>query len=98
MELAVEIYKATEKFPKEETYGLTLQIRRTAISIPSNISERAGRNSKNEFRPFSSIANGPSYKLQSQFVLSNRFNLLTDETTEILSTKIDEIQKMNYSF
>ena len=98
MELTVEIYKATEKFPKEETYGLTSQIRRAAVSIPSNISEGAGRNSKNEFRHFLSIANGSSYELQSQLVISNRLNLLTDETTEILLTKIDEIQKMNYSF
>jgi four helix bundle protein len=98
MELTVEIYKATEKFPKEETYGLTSQIRRAAVSIPSNISEGAGRNSKNEFRHFLSIANGSSYELQSQLVISNRLNLLTDETTEILLTKIDEIQNMNYSF
>ena len=98
MELTVEIYKATEKFPKEETYGLTSQIRRAAVSIPSNISEGAGRNSKNEFRHFLSIANGSSYELQSQLVISNRLNLITDETTEILLTKIEEIQKMNYSF
>lgn len=98
MELTIEIYKATEKFPKEETYGLTSQIRRAAVSIPSNISEGAGRNSKNEFRHFLSIANGSSYELQSQLVISNRLNLITDETTEILLTKIDEIQKMNYSF
>ena len=98
MELTVEIYKATDKFPKEETYGLTSQIRRAAVSIPSNISEGAGRNSKNEFKHFLSIANGSSYELQSQLVISNRLNFLTDEATEILLTKIDEIQKMNYSF
>ena len=98
MELTVDIYKATEKFPKEETYGLTSQIRRAAVSIPSNISEGAGRNSNNEFRHFLSIANGFSYELQSQLVISNKLNLLTDETAEILLNKIDEIQKMNYSF
>ena len=98
MELTVDIYKATEKFPKEETYGLTSQIRRAAVSIPSNISEGAGRNSNNEFRHFLSIANGSSYELQSQLVISNKLNLLTDETAEILLNKIDEIQKMNYSF
>ena len=98
MELTVDIYKATEKFPKEETYGLTSQIRRAAVSIPWNISEGAGRNSNNEFRHFLSIANGSSYELQSQLVISNKLNLLTDETAEILLNKIDEIQKMNYSF
>lgn len=98
IELTVEIYKATEKFPKEETYGLTSQIRRAAVSIPSNISEGVGRNSNNEFRHFLSIANGSSYKLQTQLTISNKLDLLNDGTTEALLNKIDEIQKMNYSF
>ena len=98
IELTVEIYKATEKFPKEETYSLTSQIRRAAVSIPSNISEGAGRNSSNEFRHFLSIANGSSYELQSQLVISNKLNFLTNGTTESLLNRIDEIQKMNYSF
>ncbi|MES2131618.1 MAG: four helix bundle protein [Bacteroidota bacterium] len=98
IELTVEIYKATEKFPKEETYGLTSQIRRAAVSIPSNISEGAGRNSNNEFRHFLSIANGSSYELQTQLTISNKLALLNDGTTETLLNKIDEIQKMNYSF
>lgn len=98
IELTVEIYKATEKFPKEETYGLTSQIRRAAVSIPSNISEGAGRNSNNEFRHFLSIANGSSYELQTQLTISNKLDLLNDGTTEALLNKIDEIQKMNYSF
>ena len=95
---AERIFEISKSFPKEETYGLTSQIRRAAVSIPSNISEGAGRNSKNEFKHFLSIANGSSYELQSQLVISNRLNFLTDEATEILLTKIDEIQKMNYSF
>ncbi len=98
MELTVEIYKATEKFPKEETYGLTSQIRRAAVSIPSNISEGAGRNSKNEFRQFLSVANGSSYELQTQVIIANQLNLLNDETTDALLSKIEEIQKMNYGF
>jgi len=98
IELTVEIYKATEKFPKEETYGLTSQIRRAAVSIPSNISEGAGRNSPNEFRHFLAITNGSSYELQSQLIISNQLNFLANNTTESLLNKIDEIQKMNYSF
>ncbi len=98
IELTVEIYKTTEKFPKEETYGLTSQIRRAAVSIPSNISEGAGRNSHNEFRHFLAIANGSSYELQSQLIILNQLNFLANNTTESLLNKIDEIQKMNYSF
>ncbi len=98
IDLTVDVYKATEKFPKEETYGLTSQIRRAVVSIPSNISEGAGRNSKNEFRHFLSIANGSSYELQTQIVISNKLNLLTDKTTAVLLNQVDEIQKMNYSF
>jgi len=52
IDLTVEVYKATENFPREETYGLTSQIRRAAVSIPSNISEGAGRNSKKNFGTF----------------------------------------------
>lgn len=96
--LTVDVYQATESFPKEETYGLTSQIRRSAVSIPSNISEGAGRNSNHEFRHFLSIANGSSYELQTQIVISNKLNLLTEETTAILLSQVDEIQKMNYSF
>jgi four helix bundle protein len=98
IDLTVDVYKATEKFPKEETYGLTSQIRRAAVSIPSNISEGAGRNSNNEFRHFLSIANGSSYELQTQIVISNKLALLTEETTQVLLNQIDEIQKMNHSF
>lgn len=91
MDLAVEIYKATEKFPREEMYGLTSQIRRGAVSIPSNISEGAGRNTKGEFRQFLGIANGSSYEVQTQLIISNRLNLIDDRTVEPLLKEIDEI-------
>lgn len=98
IDLSVEVYKAKENFPKEETYGLTSQIRRAAVSIPSNISEGAGRNSNKEFRYFLSVANGSSYELQTQIVISNKLNLLTDSVSAALLSKIEEVQKMNYSF
>lgn len=96
LELAVEIYKATEKFPREETYGLTSQIRRAAVSVPSNISEGAGRNTKGEFKQFLGIANGSSYEVQTQLMISNRLKLVDDITLERLLKEIDETQKMNY--
>ena|ERR1035437_1822080 len=96
IDLTVEVYKATEKFPKEEKYGLTSQMRRAAVSIPSNISEGAGRNTKGEFRQFLGIANGSSYELQTQLIISNRLELIDNKTIEPLLNEIVELQKMNY--
>jgi four helix bundle protein len=69
IDLATEIYKLTAEFPKEEKYGLTSQIRRSAISVPSNIAEGAGRNSDKEFVYFLGVSNGSSYELQTQLVI-----------------------------
>src|SRR5437868_11620623 len=90
IELSVEVYKATQHFPKEETYNLTSQTRRSAISIPSNIAEGAGRNSANEFVHFLGISNGSAFELQTQLVISNRLNLLKEETLNPLLGSIDE--------
>lgn len=98
MDLSVEVYKATSGFPKEEIYGLTSRIKRSAISIPSNISEGAGRNSNKEFIHFLGIANGSSYELQTQLIISNKLNLISNETLESLLKPIEEIQKMTYTF
>ena len=78
-------------------YGLTSQLRRAAVSVPSNISEGAGRNSNNEFKHFLSIANGSCYELQTQIVLSNKLNFISSEECDKLILKIEELQKMNYS-
>ena len=98
IDLAIDVYKATENFPKEEKYGLTSQTRRSAVSVPSNIAEGAGRNSDKEFSHFLGISNGSSYELQTQLIISNKLNLLSDTTVEPLLYRIDEIQKMNYGF
>jgi four helix bundle protein len=98
IDLAVDVYKATSTFPTDERFGLISQSRRAAVSIPSNIAEGAGRNSKKEFSNFLGIANGSSYELQTQLVISNKLNLLENELLNDLLSKIDELQKMNYSF
>ena len=76
IELSVEVYRATSSFPKQEIFGLTSQIRRSAISISSNIAEGAGRNSKNEFYHFLGIANGSSQELKTQLIISDRLQLI----------------------
>jgi four helix bundle protein len=98
VDLSVEVYKATSNFPKEEMYGLTSQIRRSAVSVPSNISEGAGRNSNKEFVYFLGIANGSSNELQTQLIISNKLKLITNEILNQLLKDIEEIQKMTYTF
>ena len=91
MDLASEAYSVTGKFPKEEQYGLTLQIRRSAVSIPSNIAEGAARNSKKEFAQFLYVALGSSAELETQLLLASRmgFHSNTD-----LFESIERVRKM----
>ena len=96
IDLTVDVYKSTNNFPKAETYGLTSQIRRAAVSIPSNIAEGAGRNSDNEFKHFLGIASGSFFELQTQLIISNRLNLIEENIVEPLLKEIEELQRMNY--
>lgn len=96
--LVKQVYLIISDLPKDEKFGLSSQIKRCAISIPSNISEGAGRNSKNEFIHFLSIANGSSYELKTQLILTKELNLINEKQINELLDKIDEVQKMNYSF
>lgn len=96
VDLAVKIYEMTQDFPKEEVYGLTSQIRRSGVSIPSNIAEGSGRNSNKEFNYFLGISHGSSYELDTQLIIANRIGFLKEEQFNDLQTDIDEIQKMNH--
>jgi four helix bundle protein len=96
MDLAVQVYELSSKFPSDERFGLTSQVRRCAVSIPSNISEGAGRNTKDEFKQFLGIANGSAYELQTQLIIANKLNFIDENSTESILEIIDEIQKMNY--
>ena len=98
VELTVQVYTASADFPKEEKYGLTSQIRRASVSIASNISEGAGRNSDGEFVHFWGIANGSSYELQTQLTLANKLALLSSEVIAPMLSEIDSLQKMIYRF
>ena len=97
MDITEKCYKASENFPKEEKYGLTSQLRRSAVSIPSNISEGAGRNTNGEFRQFLGIANGSSYELLTQLYLSARLNLIKEENVRPIINEVLKVTKMNFS-
>ena len=97
MDITENCYKASEKFPKEETYGLASQLRRSAVSIPSNISEGAGRNTNGEFTQFLGIANGSSLELLTQLYLSKRLNLITEDKVRPIINEVLKVTKMNYS-
>lgn len=96
--LTIELYAILSNFPTEEKYGLISQIKRSGISISSNIAEGAGRNSNKEFIHFLGIANGSSYELQTQIIIASNLNLIDQIISESLLNKIDEIQKMIYGF
>jgi four helix bundle protein len=74
IELVKEIYRITEKFPPSESYGLTNQIRRAAVSIPSNIAEGQERNSAKEFRQFLAIALGSVAEIETQLIIAKEIN------------------------
>ena len=94
IELVVDIYKKSNKFPKEEVYGLTSQIRRSAVSIPSNIAEGSGRNSDKEFNRFLDISLGSSFELETQLIIAHKLKFLSDSDYETLNNEIIEEQKM----
>jgi len=94
IELVTSIYQITSSFPKEELYGLTSQIRRAAVSIPSNIAEGAARNHDNEFRQFLYIALGSGAELETQLTISKELGFLSDEKSQELMNELNSISKM----
>ena len=97
IDLVVDVYKATAEYPRDERFGLISQTQRSAVSIPSNIAEGAGRNSDKEFIHFLSVSNGSSYELETQILVAERLNFITKETSGHICQQLDEIQKMNYN-
>ena len=92
------VYEIVVALPSDEKYGLISQIKRSSVSIPSNIAEGAGRNSNKEFKYFLSVANGSAYELQTQLILTTELNLISKSKIQPMLDIIEEVQKMNYSF
>ena len=87
------IYKMTSSFPKEELYGITSQIRRAAISIPSNIAEGAARKTPNEFRQFLFIALSSAAELNTQIIISHNLGFLDKEQSDSLNSELDSLSR-----
>jgi four helix bundle protein len=96
--LTISIYDLTASFPKEEQYGLTNQMRRSSVSIATNIAEGCGRNGERELVRFLNISMGSASELEYLLFLARDLGLLTDTVYEKLSDEVVEIKKMLTSF
>lgn len=96
--LAINVYKITKQFPKEELYGITSLIRRAAISIPTNIVEGSGRQTSKEFSRFLSIAAGSASEVEYLLMISKELAFINEQESDPLLTEINEIKKMLNAF
>jgi four helix bundle protein len=97
IQLTVNVYRLTQAFPREEVYGLSSQIRRSAVSVPSNIAEGYGRLSVGEFRQFLGIARGSNFELQTQLEIARSLRLGDSVLIDEAESLSHEIGKMIYA-
>ena len=97
-EFVKEIYLKTANFPKDELFGIISQMRRSAVSIPTNIAEGCGRNSDADLNRFFDIANGSSFELETLLILAYDLDYITQEEFNESEKKINEIQRMIFGF
>ncbi len=98
IELVIFVYEITKKFAEEERYGLVSQMRRSAVSVPSNIAEGHMRTTNKDFRQFISIARGSCAELETQGIIAYKLDYITNNNYQLLISKIEEIAKMLSSF
>jgi four helix bundle protein len=94
VDFVVDVYKATEKFPADERFGLTSQVRRASVSIPANIAEGAGRKSNKEFINFLSIAQGSASEVSTEILIAYRLEYIDLERFTELNDNLDNIGRM----
>lgn len=94
VDVSVSVYAATREFPREETYGLTAQMRRAAVSIPSNIAEGYGRESTASYVHFLRIAQGSTKELETQLIIAGRIGALDAALRADLQANLDSISRM----
>ena len=94
MELVTIVYEVTRKFPKDELYGLVSQLRRAAVSVPSNIAEGYCRNSRNEFHHFLGQARGSLAELETQIEIANNLGYLSGQNATDLLSRSNRVARM----
>lgn len=94
VDLAVNVYELTKHFPSEERFGITSQMRRSSVSIPSNIAEGTARNSSKSFSNCLDISLGESFELETQSIIACKVGILSEEKFSSFSEELSEIQKM----
>lgn len=97
IKIAKAVYQLTGKFPKQETYALADQLRRAAVSVPSNIAEGQARKSPGDFRRFLHIALGSLAEVDTQLVLAKEFGYLSKEDIDLMDEKIQNLRKKLYA-
>lgn len=97
LQLAVNVYRVTGGFPREELYGLTSQIRRCAVSVPSNIAEGQGRLTSGEFKQFLGIARGSNFELQTQLEIARALGIGDAKLIDEAEGLSHEVGKMIYA-
>ena len=94
VDLVTEIYSVTKGFPRDEIYGLTSQLRRSAVSVPSNIAEGQGRATKGEFIQFLCHARGSLFELETQIVIAEKLGYITPEIESRVASMITEVARI----
>jgi len=97
IKLVENIYAATQNFPKEEIYGLASQLRRAAVSVPSNIAEGFSRASNREYKQFLYVSRGSCAEVITQIIISRNLNYMEGGKADILLNETEEISKMTMS-
>lgn len=97
IDLTVDVYALTQSFPEDEKFGLTSQIKRAAVSVPSNIAEGAGCNSNKEFNQFLGISTGSIFEVETQLILAERLNFLSSDQIEEVLNRSNELVRMTKS-
>ena len=98
IDIVEDIYRETGNFPKAEQYGLVSQMRRSSVSVPSNIAEGSGRNTDKDFGRFLSISLSSSFELETQLIIANRLGYISENDSIHILDNLSKLQKMIFVF